>query len=61
MPGRREGVLGTAGIPADPWGHPYVYDGRVGSTGPVSVRSLGADTREGGRGADRDIVGIFDD
>jgi general secretion pathway protein G len=41
---------------SDPWGHPYRYV--VTQTG-VSVATLGADNKEGGEGADRDItVGI---
>lgn len=41
-------------VPRDPWGHPYeyVYPGRERA---YEVLSFGADGREGGAGADRDI------
>ena len=39
----------------DPWGHPNQYN-QPGREGPYEVISLGADQREGGAGADMDIV-----
>ena len=42
------------GIPADPWGHPYVYF--LGADGRAVVRSFGADGLEGGRGAGADVA-----
>jgi len=41
--------------PKDPWGRPYVY-AEPGRNGPYDVICLGADGREGGTGADTDIV-----
>ncbi len=44
------------GVPADPWGNPYVY--RVpGAHGDYDVISLGKDGRPGGTGEDADIGG----
>ena len=41
--------------PLDPWSRPYVYN-QPGRSEPYEVISLGADGREGGSGADADIV-----
>ena len=41
-------------VPTDPWKRPYEYIS-PGSTEPYEVICLGADGREGGEGADRDI------
>jgi len=42
-------------VPADPWGHPYVY--RCPSAhGDYEIISYGADGREGGDGVNKDIV-----
>ncbi|ULQ61196.1 type II secretion system major pseudopilin GspG [Brucepastera parasyntrophica] len=42
-------------VPKDPWGNDYVYT-VPGTNGlPFSIRSLGADGREGGTGNDADI------
>jgi general secretion pathway protein G len=41
--------------PMDPWGSPYEYN-QPGRDGPYEVLCYGADGREGGRGADADIV-----
>jgi general secretion pathway protein G len=42
--------------PKDPWGRPYEYK-MPGSEGlPFSIRSLGADGREGGEGKNEDIT-----
>lgn len=40
--------------PRDPWGRPYQYN-RPGRAGPFEVICLGADGREGGENADKDI------
>lgn len=42
-------------IPADPWGHPYVY-ANPGTHGDYDLLSYGKDGREGGTGEDADIV-----
>jgi general secretion pathway protein G len=42
-------------IPLDPWNNPYVYNS-PGRSEPYEVISFGADGREGGEGADSDIV-----
>ncbi len=47
-----EGILSF--IPADPWGNPYEYVS-PGKTKPYDVTCYGADHREGGTGADKDI------
>lgn len=41
-------------IPRDPWGRPYQYN-RPGREAPYEVICFGADGREGGEGADRDL------
>lgn len=41
-------------VPADPWGHPYVYRA-PGSKGDFDVLSYGKDGQPGGSGADADI------
>lgn len=41
-------------VPSDPWGNPYVYR-REGAS--FSIKSYGADGREGGEGNDADIGG----
>ena len=46
--------LKNASVPADPWGHVYVY--RVpGERGPYQIVSLGSDGQEGGTGIAADI------
>lgn len=47
-----EGVLNK--MPRDPWGHPYQYN-QPGHSGPYEILCYGADGREGGEGADRDL------
>ena len=42
-------------IPKDPWGNEYRYTA-PGQHGPFDIVSLGADGREGGEGADKDIT-----
>lgn len=41
--------------PIDPWGRPYQYNA-PGRNGPYEVICFGADGREGGSGADKDVV-----
>ena len=46
--------LKNASVPADPWGHVYLY--RVpGEKGPYQIVSLGSDGQEGGSGTAADI------
>jgi len=46
--------LKNASVPADPWGHAYLY--RVpGEKGPYQIVSLGSDGQEGGSGTAADI------
>ena len=46
--------LKNASVPADPWGHLYIY--RVpGEKGPYQIVSLGSDGQEGGTGTAADI------
>jgi len=47
-----DGILNKT--PDDPWRHAYQYNS-PGENGPFEVICLGADGREGGEGADRDI------
>ncbi|NDY42092.1 type II secretion system major pseudopilin GspG [Dissulfurirhabdus thermomarina] len=42
-------------VPADPWGHPYVYQS-PGEHGDYDLLSLGRDGAPGGEGEDADIV-----
>lgn len=42
-------------VPSDPWGRPYEYIS-PGATSPYEVICLGADGREGGENADKDIT-----
>jgi general secretion pathway protein G len=44
------------GVPADPWGHPYVYRS-PGTKGDFDLISLGKDGKPGGTGEDADIGG----
>ncbi len=50
-----EGLLGF--FPTDPWGNNYDYR-FPGDTEPFEIVSFGADRREGGTGADRDITSM---
>tara|TARA_R110002072_G_scaffold301976_2_gene483190 strand:+ start:8988 stop:9542 length:555 start_codon:yes stop_codon:yes gene_type:complete len=47
-----DGILNR--LPNDPWGTPYQYN-YPGRTDPYEVIALGADKREGGESADKDI------
>jgi general secretion pathway protein G len=47
-------LKGTA-VPADPWGHPYVYRA-PGQHGAYDIISYGADGQEGGTGAAGDVT-----
>lgn len=51
---REGGYLEQKKIPIDPWGTPYVYVS-PGVQGDFDIISLGADSREGGEGNDKDI------
>jgi general secretion pathway protein G len=42
-------------VPKDPWNHPYQYSA-PGKHGPYDIVSLGADSREGGEGDNKDIA-----
>lgn len=42
--------LKSAGVPKDPWGHPYLYRA-PGQNGPYDIGSMGPEGREGGAGA----------
>jgi general secretion pathway protein G len=57
-PARRwRGPYLKKGVPLDPWGRPYLYEG-PGGTHPESydVRTLGRDGRPGGSGEDEDLT-----
>lgn len=54
---RWAGPYVTGSIPKDPWGNAYEYRAEQGrSAGQYVIRSLGADGRPGGKGADEDIT-----
>jgi general secretion pathway protein G len=42
-------------VPADPWGHPYIYRS-PGERTPYEIKSLGSDGQEGGSGTASDIT-----
>jgi general secretion pathway protein G len=46
--------LKNAAVPADPWGHVYIYR-LPGQRGPYEIVSLGSDGQEGGTGTAADI------
>lgn len=46
--------LKTGAVPADPWGHSYVYRSPA-ERGPYEIVSLGSDGQEGGAGTAADI------
>ena len=48
-----DGILNK--MPRDPWGHAYQYN-QPGRSGAYDILCYGADGREGGEGADRDIT-----
>lgn len=48
-----EGILTF--VPTDPWGHEYEYVS-PGKTRPYDIYCFGADHREGGAGADKDLT-----
>jgi general secretion pathway protein G len=46
--------LKTGAVPADPWGHAYIYRAPA-QRGPYEIVSLGSDGQEGGAGTAADI------
>ena len=46
--------LKNASVPADPWGHVYIYHAPA-ERGPYEIVSLGSDGQEGGTGTAADI------
>lgn len=52
----RGSYLEKTEVPLDPWGHAYIYIS-PGQNGPdYDLKSLGADSLEGGEGYDADLV-----
>jgi general secretion pathway protein G len=49
-PGWNGPYLKTASVPADPWGHPYLYSA-PGNHAPYEIDSYGSAGPEGGQGA----------
>ena len=43
-------------VPADPWGHPYVYAAPGTHSNDFDLSSLGKDGRPGGTGEDADVT-----
>ena len=50
-----EPLLDARAVPNDPWGRAYVYNA-PGRQEPYEILTYGADGREGGAGADGDVV-----
>ncbi len=50
-----EPLLAQRAVPLDPWGRPYQYNS-PGRAEPYEIICYGADGREGGTGADADVV-----
>lgn len=50
-----DGPYLAKGLPADPWGHPYLWK-HPGAGSEVEIISLGKDGKAGGSGDDKDIV-----
>ncbi len=44
------------GVPADPWGRPYVYEQPGAHSGDFDLQSYGRDGRPGGTGEDADLT-----
>ena len=44
-----------ATIPKDPWGNDYKYTSPASGGGPYDILSYGADGKEGGEGANKDV------
>ena len=42
-------------VPKDPWGNEYKYAAPARNGAPYEIISLGADGKEGGEGANKDI------
>jgi general secretion pathway protein G len=47
--------LRSGAVPADPWGHPYVYRS-PGEHGAFDIISYGSDGQEGGTGTAADVI-----
>ncbi|WP_281556597.1 type II secretion system major pseudopilin GspG [Thalassomonas sp. RHCl1] len=43
-------------VPLDPWGNPYVYKNPGENGQPYSIMSYASDGKQGGEGADSDII-----
>jgi len=55
VPANWAGPYNERKIPADPWGHPYVYRKPGANNLPYSISSYGADGKEGGNENDKDV------
>ncbi|MFP4145638.1 MAG: type II secretion system major pseudopilin GspG [Phycisphaeraceae bacterium] len=55
-PSPRTGEPIMTSLPDDPWGNPYEYASPALNGEPYEIISYGADGREGGQGADADII-----
>jgi len=49
------GYLDTTDIPTDGWGNEFIYELYPESDKPFVIKSLGADSQEGGEGYDADL------
>lgn len=55
VPDRWKGPYLNKKLPEDPWGNEYEYKSPGPYGLPFGIRSLGADSMEGGQGNDRDL------
>lgn len=55
VPDRWKGPYLNKKVPEDPWGNEYEYKSPGPYGLPFGIRSLGADSMEGGQGNDRDL------
>ncbi len=55
VPDRWNGPYLNKKVPKDPWGNEYEYKAPGPYGLPFGIRSLGADSMEGGQGNDRDL------
>jgi general secretion pathway protein G len=45
-------------LPKDPWGRPYIYEFKEGSTPPFTIKTYGRDGKKGGTGEDKDYSNL---
>jgi general secretion pathway protein G len=50
------GYLDTTEVPKDAWGNDFIFELNPESGKPFVIKSLGADSQEGGEGYDADLL-----